>query len=115
MFMACDMVGKNDPEYIEDLVTVSSNLPDASFTVMVEHAWSVDENEASITLFPNPANDFVTLKGEDLGMVRVYNALGQKVDEFEATGELNINTAGYGNGVYVVKAGEKAMRFVVKH
>ena len=115
MFMRCDMVGKNN-EYIEDLVTVSSNLPDASFTVMVEHAWSVDENEALTTLYPNPANDFVTLKGENLGTVRVYNALGQKMDEFEANGnELRINTTGYENGVYFVRADGQTLRFVVTH
>lgn len=115
MFMRCDVVGK-DTEYIEDLVTVSSNLPDASFTVMVEHAWSVAENEASITLFPNPANETVILKGENLGMVRVYNTLGQKVGEFEANGdEININTSGYENGVYFVKTNEQTMKFVVKH
>ena len=116
MSMVCDMVGKNDPEYIEDLVTVSSNLPDASFTVMVEHAWSVDENEASTILFPNPANESVTLSGKNIGTVYVYNALGQKVDEFEANGnELRINTTSYGNGVYFVKANGQTMKFVVKH
>jgi hypothetical protein len=83
---------------------------------MVDDTWSVDENEASATLYPNPANDFVTLKGENLGMVRVFNALGQKVDEFEANGsELQINTTGYENGVYVVKVDEQIMKFVVKH
>ncbi len=77
----------------------------------------LEETEGlTITLYPNPANEFVNLKGEDLGTVCIYNALGQKVDEFEANdSEININTAGYANGVYVVKAGEKAMRFVVKH
>ena len=101
---------------VPDLVTISSNRPDAHFTVMVDDTWSVDENEASATIFPNPANDFVTLKGEDLGTVRVYNALGQKMEEFEANGdELRINTSGYESGVYVVKTGEKMMKFVVKH
>ena len=101
---------------VPDVVTLSSNRPDANFVVMVDDTWSVDENEASITLFPNPANDFVTLKGESLGTVRVYNTLGQKVDEYEANGsELRINTTGYENGVYVVKADEKTLRFVVKH
>ena len=114
MYLITDLEGKS--EIITDLVTLSGTMPDASFTVMVEKAWSVDENEASTTLFPNPANDFVTLKGEDLGTVRIYNALGQVVDEFEAHGEeLNINTVGYGNGVYVVKMYEKTLRFVVKH
>ena len=110
----CTVVGKR--AVVPDLVTITSNLPDAHFTVMVDDTWSVDENETSATIFPNPANDFVTLKGENLGTVRVYNALGQKVDEFEANGdELRINTTGYENGVYFVKTDEKAMKFVVKH
>ena len=76
----------------------------------------VEENIQAATLFPNPANESVTLKGENLGTVRIYNALGQKVDEFEAVGsELRINTTGYESGVYVVRIGEKMMKFVVKH
>ncbi len=110
----CEVVGNR--AIVPDLVTITSNLSDAHFTVMVDDTWSVDENEASATIFPNPANDFMTLKGENLGTVRVYNALGQKVDEYEANGsELRINTTGYENGVYVVKVGEKTLRFVVKH
>ena len=67
-------------------------------------------------LYPNPVNDFVTLKGESLGTVCVYNTLGQVMDEFEANGnELRINTAGYENGIYFVKANEKTVKFVVKH
>ena len=86
-------------------------------TIVYEEHVGVEESQTSIfSLFPNPANESVTLKGENLGTVRVYNALGQKVDEFEANGnELRINTAGYSNGVYVVKTNEKALRFVVKH
>ena len=114
MYLITDLVGKSD--IITDLVTLSGTMPDASFTVMVEKAWSVDENEASTTLFPNPANDFVTVKGENLGTVCVYNALGQMVDEFEANGnELRIITTGYENGVYFVKTDETTLKFVVRH
>ncbi len=109
----CCVTGKS---IVPDVVTIASNLPDAQFVVMVDDTWSVEENATLASLFPNPANESVTLKGENLGTVCIYNAIGQKVDEFEANGsELNINTAGYENGVYVVKTGEKAMRFVVKH
>lgn len=97
-------------------ITLSGNLPDASFVAVVNHPESTDENTTHFAVFPNPANDFVTLKGESLGTVRVFNALGQKMDEFEANGsELRINTTGYENGVYVVKAGETTLRFVVRH
>ena len=109
----CCVTGKS---IVPDVVTISSNLPDAQFVVMVDDSWSVDENEVSAFLYPNPANESVTLKGANLGTVRVFNAIGQMVDEFETNGsELNINTSSYENGIYVVKAGEKAMRFVVRH
>ncbi len=109
----CCVTGKS---IVPDVVTVSSNLADAQFVVMVDDTWSVGENNATVTLFPNPANDFVTLKGESLGTVRVYNTLGQVMDEFEANGnELRISTAVYENGIYFVKANEKTMKFVVKH
>ena len=77
----------------------------------------VNQNDnQTIMVYPNPANDFVILSGENLGTVRVYNALGQKVEEFEANGnELRINTTGYENGMYFVKTEETTLRFVVKH
>jgi thiol-disulfide isomerase/thioredoxin len=109
----CCVTGRS---IVPDVVTVTSNLPETQFVVMVDDTWSVDENEVSATLFPNPANDFVTLSGETLGTVRVYNTLGQKVGEFVANGsELRINTTGYENGVYFVKTDEKTMKLVVKH
>jgi hypothetical protein len=101
---------------VPDLVTLSSNRPDAHFVALVDDSWSVDEDEASATLYPNPANDFVTLSGENLGTVRVYDALGQKMDELEASSSgLRINTTGYGDGVYFVKANEQVMKLVVRH
>ncbi len=109
----CCVTGRN---IVPDVVTIASNLPDAQFVVMVDDTWSVGENATFATLFPNPANESVTLKGENLGKVCIYNAIGQKVDEFEANGsELRINTTGYDNGVYFVKTNETTLRFVVRH
>ena len=76
----------------------------------------VESDNQAYTLFPNPVNESVTLKGENLGMVRVYNTLGQLVESIEAAGnELNINTSNYLNGVYFLKVNETTMRFVVSH
>lgn len=104
-------------EAIQDVVTLSSNLPDASFVAMVNLPVSVEENKTSITLFPSPANERVTIKGLIHGTLSVYNTLGQKVEEFIAEGsELTINTAKYENGVYVVKSDNGTIaRFIVKH
>lgn len=78
---------------------------------------AVEQNDIqSVALYPNPANDIVTLNGENLGTVRVYNAIGQKVDEYEVNGsELHINTVGYSDGVYFLKTNETTLRFVVQH
>jgi hypothetical protein len=100
----------------EGKMYVNTTAGDFEVDIIYESTVGLNENGTTLTLFPNPANESVTLKGENLSMVHVYNSLGQKVDEFEANGcELRINTTGYENGVYVVKAGEKTLRFVVKH
>ena len=76
----------------------------------------IEETDHVLTLYPNPANDFITIKGVKLDTVSVFNALGQKVDEFEANGnELYFDTAKYSNGIYFIKACETVMKFVVKH
>lgn len=109
----CTVTGKST---VPDLVTMSGTMPDAHFVVMVDHTWSLVETEASVSLFPNPANESLTLKSENLGTVSVYNALGQKMDEFYTEGsELNINTTQYENGIYFIKVSEKTLRFVVTH
>jgi thiol-disulfide isomerase/thioredoxin len=87
---------------------------------LVTAIWWIDNTQetesSSIALFPNPANESLTLKGEDLGLVSIYNALGQKMDEFYVKDELNVNTAGYENGMYVIKTENGTVsRFVVKH
>ena len=77
---------------------------------------SVVEHRPSLTLSPNPANEVVTLKGENLGTVRIYNALGQMMDEFEAnSNEIRINTTVYDNGLYFIKTDETSLRLLVTH
>ena len=76
---------------------------------------TVDLGAIDFSVYPNPADDFVRISGENLGIVSVYNVFGQKMDKFEVNNEYILNTLSYENGVYFVKIGEKAQRFVVKH
>ena len=97
---------------------ISTSAGDYEVTIVLDYSVNVNGNEkTSLTLFPNPANDLVTLKGESLGTVSVYNALGQKTDEFHTdNNELTIATTQYESGVYVIKTGNgEVMRFVVRH
>ena len=78
---------------------------------------SVDENSNTLTLYPNPANESVTLQGENLGVVSIYNALGQKVDTFVSDGsQLVILTTRYQNGIYFIRTSNgTTQRFVIAH
>ena len=111
-------IGDEKDQVYTGHMRVATTVGDFDWYIIYYSYENIDETHqpSLISIFPNPANDFVTLKGESLGMVSIYNALGQKVDEFESNDtEIRINTAGYENGIYVVKVGEKALRFVVKH
>ncbi len=62
-------------------------------------------------------NESVTLRGENLGEVSLYNTLGQKVETFftDET-QLIIPTAKYQNGIYFVKTSNgKTQRLVIAH
>ena len=84
-----------------------------------QHACNTECKESlttSLNVFPNPANDFVTISGDNPGTVRVYNILGQMMDEFETDNtELRINTTSYEDGVYFIKTNETSLRFVITH
>lgn len=70
----------------------------------------------SIICYPNPADDFVTLKGENLGTVRLYNSFGQLIEVFESNGnELKINTKRYANGLYLIKTDQFVFRTLLNH
>lgn len=77
----------------------------------------MDENSTTLTLFPNPANESVTLRGENLGEVSLYNTLGQKVETFFTDeSQLVIPTAKYQNGIYFIKSSNgTTQRLVIAH
>ena len=89
-------------------------------TTLVEVYTDIDgvvESVNSYAIYPNPANDFITVSGEGISKVSIYNTLGQMVDEFVTEGtECKIAVASYENGVYFVKVNNApAVRFVVTH
>lgn len=77
----------------------------------------LDHETDAFKLFPNPVKDILTIKGNSIENVLVYNTLGQKVAEFNADGNvLNISTSNFESGVYFVRInGNHTKRFVVAH
>nr|MCR5014371.1 T9SS type A sorting domain-containing protein [Bacteroidales bacterium] len=101
------------------IATAQNALGEWGTPTIVEFYTSVTETSegySTITLFPVPADNEVTLTGAKHGTIRICNALGQTVDEFESnSGEFKINTSNYENGIYFIQIDEKTMKFVVRH
>lgn len=59
----------------------------------------------AVGVFPNPANETVTVTALELNSVTLYNALGQEVLISTATGDIcHLNLTGLPKGLYLIKA-----------
>ena len=87
--------------------------------VTVTIADGISENVANVTLFPNPVEETLFVRGTQLVEVRVFNVYGQEVMTVAALSdnvELNMNKLSA--GIYVVKTetktGSNIQRVIVK-
>jgi len=66
---------------------------------------SVDENEINgLEIYPNPTNGIVSIEGEGIKGIVIYNALGQSVYASDVKNEMiQINMKQFGTGMYMVK------------
>lgn len=103
--------------YASTTVDVNYEGGTSSYLVEIDGTLlSIAELQKDLILFPNPANNVVTLKSESLGAVHIFNILGQKIDEFHPKGnELEIVTSDYQDGIYFIRTDEKTLKFVVRH
>lgn len=93
-------------------VTMTGDL-----TLVAFFKWtSVDEIEQHILgVYPNPACESIRLEGlESECEVRIYNALGELVRIATASPDKEIGVQDLSSGLYVVRVGKQAFRFV-KH
>lgn len=74
---------------------VISNMEDASAVENVESELA----EPQISIYPNPATDYVTVAGEGVKSVEIYSIAGVLV----ATGDATVNVSGLAKGTYLVK------------
>lgn len=83
-------------------VIIDSSDGQREFVVTIsDELLSVTEiGNKSISLYPNPANDFVTIEGAEAAEVQIFNTLGQSVKTFHNTNQLN--TSNLPEGVYLL-------------
>lgn len=78
---------------------------EASVLLSVTDGVSVNETPATETynIFPNPVKDVLTVKGENMSQVVIYNSIGQMVETINATeNEVKVNVNSYKNGMYFI-------------
>ena len=70
--------------------------------------YSVDETvfENKISVYPNPANSVVTISGDNLLKIEIFNIIGQTVFSMICNVDENtINIANLNSGIYLIKVG----------
>ena len=65
---------------------------------------SMDENVMPVEIYPNPANDILTIRGEGIHSVTVFNMAGQSIDKVDADAveTLILNVNNYEAGTYLL-------------
>lgn len=95
------------------IVTVTG---DASYTAIFSEVGVigvVEMNEPSLSVYPNPAKESIRIEGlEGEHEVRIYNSLGDLVKTVTINGEEEIGVQELASGVFVVRCGNRTMRFV---
>ena len=58
---------------------------------------------STYNIYPNPVKDVLTVRGENMRQIKVYNALGQIVKNIDCnTDEYEINVNDMNNGIYFI-------------
>lgn len=119
--------GAGSGHYRYYIMPNQGSTPIDSFDLVVSRTLSVEDPKAaaSISVFPNPANNVLTVTASGLegngGSVRIVDVLGKQVysEEFGGSSK-KIDVSDFKNGVYLLTVSEKGAavqtrRIVVRH
>ena len=81
---------------------------------------STEENSVKASIYPNPANEKISIQASNISEVVVYNILGQPVYRHQGlTNSLDINTSSIESGIYTVNVisseGATVRRIMIIH
>ena len=98
------------PFSVQEVVTLLQQYGNLEPHECTDTVWE-DVDSESFTVYPNPVRDFVTISGENLSNISVFNALGQMVyDAPVSTQSITLDLGKYEAGVYMVRvAGENGV------
>lgn len=105
------------------VIGINANSPDCMDTASVIITVNAGINNADafrLNVYPNPAQHFITVDGDNLSQILIYNSVGQRVAKQTAiNGKNNISIEELADGIYTLQvlntAGEKSVRTFVIH
>ena len=81
---------------------IISSLGEQIVPIIDNYTIGLEENNAlNVELYPNPVNNVLTVKGDSIVKVAIFNALGQEVVAVENRNEIDVTSLN--NGLYFVR------------
>ena len=81
---------------------IISSLGEQIVPIIDNYTVGLEENNAlDVELYPNPVNNVLTVKGDNIVKVAIFNALGQEVVAVENRNEIDVTSLN--NGLYFVR------------
>ena len=105
----------NEKQDYNGKMYVHTSVGDLEAEIVYITPLNISENNLnSFYIYPNPAKDFIIIKGNRLETISIYNSFGQKMSN-NSTNEnmLRISTTNYPDGVYTVKTSDGITQKVV--
>ena len=94
-----------------DYKVLDPNLPNINNVTGI----NAYNNASSLSLYPNPSNKMITIETKEskLGLITIYNTLGQQVFEMQSSSQQEqVSVETLGSGVYTIFADGKKIKFV---
>ena len=81
---------------------IISSLGEQIVPIIDNYTVGLEENNAlNVELYPNPVNNVLTVKGDNIVKVAIFNALGQEIVTVENRNEIDVTSLN--NGLYFVR------------
>ena len=91
---------------LDVIIDGSGEFTNMAYSILsVEQGGAVGEILASsYKVYPNPVKDILTIKGDSMSQIMIYNSLGQLVKSIEGNNDntVEVNVKGLQNGMYFV-------------
>lgn len=74
---------------------------------------AISDQQSSIVIYPNPAQNFITIKGAETEEVRIIDLSGKEVLTAKNIGKIDISNLSA--GMYIISCGDHKSRLVITH